>query len=210
MAEVLIELLYEQVDSQDMATCEALAGAGVLTVDRVDENVTRVSASVEAVNAVQAAVNLLADIAERLPSARPVMVDRGLVNTTDVADRLGVSRETVRKWVLAQRRHGRFPQPVGWPGDQKVWEWGTVNAWLELNLGLGDGLSYPSHYEFADIDTHIGHVRRAGMDGSVHSVVWNRSKIAERDRSKAEFSSPRPLQARSQQPTQWMPARVIN
>jgi predicted DNA-binding transcriptional regulator AlpA len=50
-----------------------------------------------------------------------------LVGIPEVAELLGVKRETVDKW----RRRGRLPEP-GWVvGGSPVWEAGEIRAWAK-------------------------------------------------------------------------------
>jgi hypothetical protein len=62
-------------------------------------------------------------------------------------------------------------------GDQKVWEWGAVNAWLRFNLGLDDGLFYPSPWELGEIDTYIKAVRLERTTGVEWGVEWKTSSV---------------------------------
>ena len=58
-------------------------------------------------------------------------IDDDLVDLSEVAERVGRSRETVRLWSLGRRGSGEFPLPSGLlPGSVKVWEWDAVNTWL--------------------------------------------------------------------------------
>jgi predicted DNA-binding transcriptional regulator AlpA len=58
-------------------------------------------------------------------------IDDDLVDLSEVAKRVGRSRETVRLWSLGRRGAGEFPLPSGLlPGSVKVWEWDAINAWL--------------------------------------------------------------------------------
>lgn len=71
-------------------------------------------------------------------------VDQDLVNVSDIAHRIGFTREAVRNWAEAKRGPGNFPVHVGTPGigdDQKVWRWGDVAEWLRTHYGLGDAES---------------------------------------------------------------------
>lgn len=199
VSEYVIEVLFaglEQVDS----LAEDLEEFGVITTEPADEDTLRVTGSVAGVNAVQAAVTFISDVMSVAPDARPIMAVRDLVNTTDIADRCGVSREAVRNWVLGRRRQGRFPRAVGEPGGKKVWEWGSVCAWLEHNLGLGDGLLYPTHSDFAEIDAHIKNVR-AG------SYAWHRI-TAMSPRWGASFVSSDGAPSASRLPRDWQEVRA--
>jgi hypothetical protein len=60
-------------------------------------------------------------------------VDRELVNISDIADRVGRSRQSVRQLVTGQRGQGHFPLPVGSPGGVRVWTWSEVASWFRAN-----------------------------------------------------------------------------
>jgi predicted DNA-binding transcriptional regulator AlpA len=196
VSEFIIEILFEGL-AQDDSLDEALAEVGVITAEPADADSLRLTAAVVGQNAVQAAVSFISDVMAAAPGARPIMAERDLVNTTDIADRCGVSREAVRNWVKGRRRQGRFPREVGSPGGQKVWEWGSVSAWLELNLRIGDGLLYPTHAEFADIDAHIKNVRSCDGDGA---VSWH--QITTTRKQQARFGAHQPPMA-SSLPSDW-------
>ena len=57
-------------------------------------------------------------------------VDVDLVNTTDIADRAGVTRQYVAQLIAGSTGPGQFPPPLGTPGRSRVWDWGSVNEWL--------------------------------------------------------------------------------
>lgn len=48
-----------------------------------------------------------------------------LVGLVEVARRLGLTRE----WVRRLTNEGRFPEPVGHLGGRKVWRWAHVRRW---------------------------------------------------------------------------------
>ena len=155
MTEFSFEVLFMGLDINDEGVLAALAQAGAVAADSHDEQTVRVAASVTAPNAVRAATAFIADVQNVLPKAEPVMVARDLVDITDIAERVGVTRETVRHWADGKRRAGQFPAPLATPGGQRIWEWAPVNAWLHLNLGIWDGLDYPNHGELGEIDAFI-------------------------------------------------------
>ncbi|HMR94329.1 MAG TPA: hypothetical protein PKE05_02225 [Microthrixaceae bacterium] len=159
MTEFCIQLLYDHIDLSDEESLRVLGEAGVVAAEPEGEQ-TRITAALESTNAVKAAASFVSTLREVLPSAVPLMASRDLVNITDIADRVGVSREAVRNWASGRRRTGVFPLPLDTPGGQKVWEWAAVHAWLRHNLQLWDGLAFPSHAEFGSIDALIDHVIR--------------------------------------------------
>ncbi len=212
MADFLIELLFEAVDIDDEAVIDALADAGVLTVEPIGHGLVSMSAVIEHDNAVRAAVDFVADVALAVPQAKPIFANRDLVGVTDIAERVGVTREAVRHWSSGKRRAGRFPLPAGSPGGSKVWEWSAVHAWLRQNLGVWDQLDLPTHAEFAQIDAFV-HIRRladqsAQVRSATQAAAWTlidcapaATRIAPRrepvtPRPASEWSEPKPLNAK--------------
>lgn len=90
-------------------------------------------------------------IEEAYPDARICRLDRDLVSTTDIADRINADRETVRKWVVGERGGGTpFPPPVGVVSrGHRIWEWSAVHRWLADRGVEFDDPASPIPYEIA-------------------------------------------------------------
>jgi predicted DNA-binding transcriptional regulator AlpA len=82
----------------------------------------------EAVDAEAAVRSALTDVRRAAPSARLIEVAPDLVGLTDVADIVGVSRQNMRKLMLAHP--GSFPAPVH-EGSASIWHLADVLAWLQ-------------------------------------------------------------------------------
>ncbi|MFW6853349.1 helix-turn-helix transcriptional regulator [Burkholderia gladioli] len=82
----------------------------------------------EASDAGAAMRSALADVRRAVPSARLIEVAPDLVGLTDVADIVGVSRQNMRKLMLAHP--GSFPVPVH-EGSASIWHLADVLAWLQ-------------------------------------------------------------------------------
>ena len=82
----------------------------------------------EAADAGAAMRSALADVRRAAPSARLIEVAPDLVGLTDVADIVGVSRQNMRKLMLAHS--GSFPAPVH-EGSASIWHLADVLAWLQ-------------------------------------------------------------------------------
>lgn len=116
----------------------------------------RPAASVEA--AITAAIR---QVEAAVPGAKVVRLDEDLVSTSDIATRVGRSRESVRLLVEGARGPGGFPAPVGWVGDAiRVWRWADVVEWFAQALG-------EDHHEGA---TPI----EAGSAALINAVLHNR------------------------------------
>ena len=86
----------------------------------------------EAVDADEAVRSALADVRRAAPSARLIEVAPDLVGLTDVADIVGVSRQNMRKLMLAHP--GSFPAPVH-EGSASIWHLADVLGWMQAKGG---------------------------------------------------------------------------
>ncbi|GHC90656.1 DNA-binding protein [Pseudorhodoferax aquiterrae] len=82
----------------------------------------------EADSADAAVLSALADVRSAVPSARLIEMAPDLVGLTDVAEIVGVSRQNMRKLMLAHA--GSFPAPVH-EGSASIWHLADVLAWLQ-------------------------------------------------------------------------------
>lgn len=82
----------------------------------------------EAENAEEAVRSALADVRSAVPSARLIEVAPDLVGLTDVAEIVGVSRQNMRKLMLAYP--SSFPTPVH-EGSASIWHLADVLTWLQ-------------------------------------------------------------------------------
>jgi predicted DNA-binding transcriptional regulator AlpA len=82
----------------------------------------------EAADAGAAVRSALADVRRAVPSAKLIEVAPDLVGLTDVADIVGVSRQNMRKLMLAHP--SSFPAPVH-EGSASIWHLADVLAWLQ-------------------------------------------------------------------------------
>lgn len=70
----------------------------------------------------------LTDVKRAIPSARLIEAAPDFVGLTDVAEIVGVSRQNMRKLMLARRES--FPAPVH-EGSSSIWHLAEVLVWLE-------------------------------------------------------------------------------
>lgn len=113
--QVLVERLGE-------AGCDdALVGIG--QPGRLALEFTREADSADA-----AVCSALADVRSAVPSARLIEVAPDLVGLSDVAGIVGVSRQNLRKLMLAYP--GDFPAPVH-EGSTSIWHLADVLTWLQ-------------------------------------------------------------------------------
>lgn len=105
----------------------------------------------EADSAKEAVRTALADVKRAVPSARLIEVSPDLVGLTDVADLVGVSRQAMRKLMLAHR--ATFPIPVH-EGSASIWHLAEVLDWLKARGG------YP-------IDTLVLEIARTALEVNI-------------------------------------------
>jgi hypothetical protein len=68
---------------------------------------------------------------ERVPGVRVVHVDGDLVTASEIAERIGKTRQAVQLMAVGERGPGRFPAPVvGASSQTRLWRWVDVLAWL--------------------------------------------------------------------------------
>ncbi|MEV6342943.1 hypothetical protein [Actinoplanes sp. NPDC051851] len=113
-------------------------------------------------NPVGAASQAAREIVGSLSGARIAEVDQDLVGVSDIAKRVGVTREAVRLWVDGKRGPGNFPDPVGSSGggergSQRLWQWAPVNDWLRY-FGLHDDEEALSAAQMAEVNASLHRV----------------------------------------------------
>jgi hypothetical protein len=85
--------------------------------------------TVDASRVVTDVVSLMRAMQMDFPEMRIHGVDRDLVGITDIAHRVGVSREGARKWTRSEG----FPEPFDFlqAASMPIWAWTEVSSWLE-------------------------------------------------------------------------------
>lgn len=81
----------------------------------------------EAPTAEEAIVSALADVKRAIPDAKLVEVSPDIVGLSDVAEMVGVSRQNMRKLMLAHQAN--FPVPIH-EGSASIWHLAPVLEWL--------------------------------------------------------------------------------
>jgi hypothetical protein len=99
------------------------------------DGAVKVTAPVEASDDESAAFQLVDRVQAALPRAVALRLDQDLVSVSDIAERTGRTRESVRLLVDGKRGPGGFPTPVGSVGDAiRVWPWAVVAGWFRTAL----------------------------------------------------------------------------
>jgi hypothetical protein len=72
-----------------------------------------------------------------VPDARVARIEPDdLVTLTEIAQRVGRTKESVRLLSEGRRGPGGFPTPVAWlAAKQRIWQWSDVAAWFGEQLG---------------------------------------------------------------------------
>ena len=65
----------------------------------------------------------------------PLAIEDELVSMSDIAERVGRSRQSVSMLVSGQRGTGNFPRPAAGNVRSPLWHWADVAAWFESREG---------------------------------------------------------------------------
>ena len=170
-------LLYNGIDIDDDDTLDLLSAAPEIAW-LSNHGAVYAIAVVEAASALKAAQDVVRTISAIVPTASPVRVEEDLVAVTDIATRVGVSRESVRLWVENKRGPGGFPCPRGHVGGdaQRVWDWGSVQRWLRENYRLGGDDRVPDWRETAEINSFLSIAPAVASPQS--DSTWTASVVA--------------------------------
>lgn len=175
MTKFRLNLVYSGVDLDDDEIFERLAELPHV-LWRTQGGHAFARATVEANSALQAADLVARQIAEQVPSARPIRLDEDLVAIPDIAARIGMTREAVRNWANGTRQ-ANFPPPRGTVGEGiKVWAWSEVNTWLRRNLNVGDQVEFPRQRDIAAINALFDRYRHAAPAAA--AISWSVAETA--------------------------------
>lgn len=138
-------------------------------------------------------------------------VDLDLVNASDIAERMGVSRQYVAQLVSAPGSVA-FPHPLGVAGRTRIWDWGSVNEWLRA---AGRDQADPQiHLTYADACQLEAWLRTRPADVLVASVqpIFTKggSRLIGRDTVHGSFEvkTPRTAASIADEATEYLKNRV--
>lgn len=85
-----------------------------------------------------------------LPGVKVVKTYRDFVTISDIAHRIGMTREGVRKWT----HEAGFPTPesVIGPKSVKIWTWSEIVGWIHSSRGVDMDQNLPTVEEMTQID----------------------------------------------------------
>ncbi|MGH8895502.1 MAG: helix-turn-helix transcriptional regulator [Egibacteraceae bacterium] len=141
-------LIVAGADLQTDAAQDALFEAGC------DDATFGVSAGVqhaafdrEAPSFFEALRSAIAAVETAVPGARMIRVEPDeLVTMSEIADRVGRTRESIRLLVAGERGPGGFPAPASRPTARNpLWRWPQVARWLNEQLGVHIQSDIPWH-----------------------------------------------------------------
>lgn len=197
MPKYLIRMAVDNVDVFDEGLIEASVEASPILYWGSSDGIAHVRAISEAATAPQALEIVLGRLRRIAPNAKPKRILEDWVAVRDIANRVGVNRETVRLWATGDRKSG-FPPPRGTVSKNvRIWDWASVNAWLRENVGLGDEHLTPTQAEVARMNEQLryyayqqmlpGHFAHAGAAetreraSTVQPVRWSTRAHDKRD-----------------------------
>jgi len=118
-----------------------------------------------------AAHRLLELLDEHAPDLIPLRLDDDLVAASDIAGRLGISRQAVAQFAQPA---GGFPSPVGTCASARVWRWAEVNEWLrEHRPDRADQEHWPTADEAVVINAMLLQYRKGGLRSLTTSSAWH-------------------------------------
>lgn len=206
---IRIPLRVSGVDLDDDGTLELLGEQLADLAWSESDGMVLATLSTSAKNPIAAAVEAARRIGRTLPKADVLDVDQELVSASDIAFRLGVSREAVRLWVEGKRGPGNFPPHVGAVGNgkYKVWPWAVVHAWVRQNYRIGDGEEHLTAQQVAELNCALLQVAllvkayRARTDHSRADSPRSRRAVTRLDRQAA--APRRRIRASSRRQVNW-------
>ena len=97
----------------------------------------RLSVTVDATS--DAPIDTATRIADRLETLgiHVLRVDPDLVDATEIATRLGRTRQNVQQWATGARQVA-FPSPLAVVGGKRIWPWAEIVQWANQHLGFDE------------------------------------------------------------------------
>jgi len=168
----VVRVQVQNLDLDDEATFDALAQFHDATFSKVEGAAYMTVYVEDGQDVVSTVLDATRKLACKVPGAQAQYVDPDLVSAADIAKRVGVTREAVRKWVNSTRRP--FPTQLGTIGDgervQRVWRWGDIVAWLWDTKRIDMDEDLPTAAEVDHIDACLKKVPDVASQ-TWHAVV---------------------------------------
>lgn len=144
-------LIVEGPDLQEDAYVDALFEAGFddTTIGRVG-SIQYLDFDREAESFVDAVFSATEDLKSAVPGVRVVHLEPDdLVTMSEIAERVGRTRESVRLLISGDRGPGGFPAPAThFRSRQRMWRWQEVAVWFADKLGESQVVGDPGTAQF--------------------------------------------------------------
>lgn len=144
-------LIVEGPDLQEDPYVDALFEAGFddTTIGRVG-SIQYLDFDREAESFVDAVFSATEDLEAAVPGVRVVHLEPDdLVTMSEIAERVGRTRESVRLLISGDRGPGGFPAPAThFRNRQRMWRWQEVAVWFADKLGEPQAVGDPGTAQF--------------------------------------------------------------
>lgn len=149
------------IDPDDFSTADALnEGPADVIVGSID-GLGYVEIILRASTLPRAIVDALRHLHDRAPHLTPCRLEQELAGTTELSNRLGIARETVRLWATGQRHKIGFPSPAHHVDGHRIWDWGEVQAWAREHGQRVEAEHYPDADTAAIVNGALAECRRS-------------------------------------------------
>jgi hypothetical protein len=176
------EVIVTDLDLDNLDQMDRLFSETMVLIPADQDGVTSVSVEVETSSGDEAFALFLRHLRNAAPEVKVERIDPDLVNTTEIAVRLGATRETVRTWALRERRADQlFPAHHTICSAQKLWLWPDIHAWAERTGRLPK--DEPTPLDAAFVAWFNGQVTPAGRPASPKKGALRRPALPDRPRN---------------------------
>lgn len=153
----VVRVQVHNLDLDDESIFDRLADFEDATFSRVDDLAFITVYVEDGHSVVDSVLEATRKLSCKVPGAIAKRVHPDLVTSSDIAHRVGVSREAVRKWVNGATK--AFPTQFDTVGaDQRVWRWVEVVEWLMTAKAIDMDEDLPSLADIAHIDACLDKV----------------------------------------------------
>lgn len=146
---ISMTLRVSGIDLDDPTVGRTLATQLPLLLWQGDQTYATATFEVDEQHAVAQTFDVARQLEAITPGVNVLGTDRDLVSTTEIASRVGVSREGARKWT----KEPDFPAPHSVIGSRMaVWTWASVVEWLLASRAIDMDETLPSEQLLTQID----------------------------------------------------------
>ena len=176
MDRYVFAVIVDGLDSSDDRVVDAVDAHPELVLLTDVDGVITLHVEIEGASsesAIRAAAHL---IESELRGVSVRQIDLDLVAATDIAERVGVSRQAVTNWATGKRNGDAFPPPIGHvAGGTRIWPWSVVLPWLVASGHASGDERTLSYSSIVDANALLQQPRRRGrlpsVAGSGRSMV---------------------------------------